>query len=166
MDASPSGCLTPPPWHIDAVWGACTPSTPPLPEPAVGRSVPAELPGGPLNEAESKALFAHFGVPTTREFAVADAAGAAEAARTLGGKAVLKVLSRQIAHKSDVGGVRVGLAADEVPAACAAMLDRVRQAGAPTPEGFLVGEMARAEVEMLLGFHRDPQLGPAVLLGL
>ena len=124
------------------------------------------MPSGALNEAESKALFAHFGVPATREFAVADAAGAAAAAAQLGGKVVLKILSRQIAHKSDVGGVRVGLTAEEVPAACAEMLERLRQAGVPAPEGFLVGELARAEVEMILGFHRDPQLGPAVLLGL
>ncbi len=125
-----------------------------------------ELPEGPLNEAEAKALFAHFGVPVTREFAVADAAGAEAAARQLGGKVVLKILSRHIAHKSDVGGVRVGLTADQVPDACAAMLASVAAAGAPTPEGFLVGELARGEVEMILGFHRDPQLGPAVLLGL
>jgi acyl-CoA synthetase (NDP forming) len=136
------------------------------PESAAALSAPANLPVGPLNEAESKALFAHFGVPATREFAVADAAGAAAAAAQLGGKVVLKILSRHVAHKSDVGGVRVGLTAEEVPAACTEMLNRLRQAGAPAPEGFLVGELARAEVEMILGFHRDPQLGPAVLLGL
>jgi acyl-CoA synthetase (NDP forming) len=124
------------------------------------------LPTGPLNEAESKALFAQFGVPATREFAVPDADGAAAAARQLGGEVVLKILSRHIAHKSEVGGVRVGLTAEEVPSACAEMLDRLRQAGGPAPEGFLVGELARAEVEMILGFHRDPQLGLAVLLGL
>jgi acetate---CoA ligase (ADP-forming) len=61
--------------------------------------------------------------------------------------------------------VRVGVTAEEVPAACGAMLDRLRAAGGPAPEGFLVGELARAEVEMILGFHRDPLLGPAVLLG-
>ncbi|HEX8930233.1 MAG TPA: acetate--CoA ligase family protein, partial [Actinomycetota bacterium] len=141
-------------------------SLPPAPEPAAVPPAPADLPAGPLNEAESKALFAHFGVPATREFAVADAAGAAAAAAQLGGKVVLKILSRHVAHKSDVGGVRVGLAAEEVPAACAEMLDRLREAGVPPPEGFLVGELARSELEMILGFHRDPQLGPAVLLGL
>jgi acyl-CoA synthetase (NDP forming) len=105
-------------------------------------------------------------LPATREFAVPDAAAAAAAARELGGRVVLKILSRHIAHKSDLGGVRVGITAEQVPDACAAMLERLREAGAPAPEGFLVGELARAEVEMILGFHRDPQLGPAVLLGL
>lgn len=139
---------------------------PPLPKPVTAEPVPANLPTGPLNEAESKALFARFGVPVTREFAVADAEGAAAAARKLSGKVVLKILSRQIAHKSDVGGVRVGVTPEDVPAACAEMLERLRQAGAPAPEGFLVGELARAQVEMILGYHRDLQLGPAVLLGL
>jgi acyl-CoA synthetase (NDP forming) len=45
------------------------------------------------------------------------------------------------------------------------MLDRLREAGAPEPEGFLVQERVRGGVEMILGFHRDPQLGPVILLG-
>jgi acyl-CoA synthetase (NDP forming) len=46
------------------------------------------------------------------------------------------------------------------------MLNRLRAAGAPAPEGFLVQEMVTGGVEMILGLIRDPQLGPAVLLGL
>ena len=128
-------------------------------------AVLAGLPAGNLNEAESKAMFARFGVPVTREHAVADAAGAEAAARALGGEVVLKILSRAIAHKSDLGGVKVGLTAEAVPEACAAMLERLRAAGAPVPEGFLVQERVRGGVEMILGFHRDPQLGPVILLG-
>lgn len=125
----------------------------------------AGLPSGNLNEAESKALFARFGVPVTREQTAADAGAAEAAARALGGEVVLKILSRAIAHKSDLGGVRVGLTAEQVPEACAAMLERLRTAGAPAPEGFLVQERIRGGVEMILGFHRDPQLGPVILLG-
>ena len=124
------------------------------------------LPAGPLNEAESKALFARFGVPVTREIVAVDAAAAQAAAEALGGRVVLKVLSREIAHKSDVGGVRVGVAAADIPAACATMLDSLRRAGAPAPEGFLVQELVKGSAEMILGFHRDPQLGPAILLGM
>jgi acyl-CoA synthetase (NDP forming) len=139
---------------------------PPLPNPvAEDASMLASLPAGNLNEAESKAIFARFGVPVTREHVAADAEGAAAAARELGGEVVLKVLSRAIAHKSDIGGVRVGLGADEVPDACATMLQRLKDAGAPDPEGFLVQERIRGGVEMILGFHRDPQLGPVILLG-
>nr|WP_245214740.1 acetate--CoA ligase family protein [Pararoseomonas indoligenes] len=138
---------------------------PPVAAPAEDASVLAGLPSGNLNEAESKAIFARFGVPVTREHAAPDAAGAEAVARTLGGEVVLKILSRAIAHKSDLGGVKVGLTAEEIPAACATMLERLRAAGAPAPEGFLVQERVRGGVEMILGFHRDPQLGPVILLG-
>ena len=47
----------------------------------------------------------------------------------------------------------------------AAMLDRLRAAGAPAVEGFLVQERVRGVAELILGFHRDPQLGPVILLG-
>ncbi|ONG44677.1 6-carboxyhexanoate--CoA ligase [Pseudoroseomonas deserti] len=125
----------------------------------------AGFPAGALNEAESKTIFARFGVAAARERVAADAAAAAAAARDLGGEVVLKLLSRAIAHKSELGGVRVGLAPQEVPEACAAMLRRLQAAGAPAPEGFLVQERIRGGVEMILGFHRDPQLGPVILLG-
>jgi acyl-CoA synthetase (NDP forming) len=132
---------------------------------AADDAVLAGFAAGNLNEAESKALFARFGVPVAREHAVPDAAAAGAAARELGGELVLKILSREIAHKSDLGGVRLGLAAEDVPEACATMLQHLRAAGAPAPEGFLVQERIRGGVEMILGFHRDPQLGPVVLLG-
>ena len=128
-------------------------------------TVLAGLPAGNLNEAESKAIFARFGMPVTREYIAADAATAAEAARALGGEVVLKVLSRAIAHKSDLGGVKVGLTADQVSEASSVMLATLRAAGAPAPEGFLVQERIRGGIEMILGFHRDPQLGPVILLG-
>lgn len=132
---------------------------------AVDKSVLAGLPPGNLNEAESKALFARFGVPVAREIVAADASAAAAAARELGGDVVLKILARAIAHKSELGGVSVGLTAEEIPAACGVMLDRLRAAGAPAPEGFLVQERIRGVAELILGFHRDPQLGPVILLG-
>ena len=138
------------------------------PAPAPTRPDPtllSGLPAGNLNEAESKALFARFGVPVTREEAAPDAQAAGAAAQRLGGELVLKVLSRAIAHKSDIGGVRVGLTPEEVPAACTSMLEALRAAGAAEPEGFLVQERVRGGVEMILGFHRDPQLGPVILLG-
>jgi acyl-CoA synthetase (NDP forming) len=46
------------------------------------------------------------------------------------------------------------------------MLEGLRRAGAPEPEGFLVQEMVKGGVEMILGFHRDPQIGPVILLGM
>jgi acyl-CoA synthetase (NDP forming) len=119
---------------------------------------------GPLNEAESKELFAFFGIAHVREMVAADAAEAERAARALGGKFVLKLLSRTIAHKSDVGGVKLGITAEEVPAACAAMEAAITARGV-AGEGFLVQEMILDGAEFILGLRRDPQLGPAVLVG-
>jgi acyl-CoA synthetase (NDP forming) len=64
---------------------------------------------GSLDEAQAKQLFARFGVPCAGEIIVTTPAEAEAAARKLGGRVVLKILSSQITHKSDVGGVAVGL---------------------------------------------------------
>ncbi|MGE3936259.1 MAG: acetate--CoA ligase family protein [Rhodospirillaceae bacterium] len=139
---------------------------PPLPAPApyVGPP-PPELPAGPLNEAESKALFARYGVPMVREIVAADAVQAADAAHRLGGRVALKVLSRRIAHKADVGGVRLDLAPADVADAAAAMTVALARAGAPAPEGFVVQEYVSGGVEMIVGVRRDRQLGAVLLVG-
>jgi len=130
------------------------------------RAAPGELTAGPMDEVQSKALFAQFGIPVVREEAAANGADAEAAARRLGPRVVLKIRSRRILHKSDLGGVKVGVAPDEVDACCHEMLARLRAAAAPEPEGFLVQELIEGGVEMILGVHRDPQLGPIVLLGM
>ena len=131
-------------------------------QPAAATDMSA-LPHGPLDEAESKQLFARFGVPSVREVSVPS--GGAAPAHGFDGPVVVKLLSRQVLHKSEVGGVKVGVAPDGVGAAIEAMNTSLQARGI-LPEGFLVQEMVRGGVEMILGFHRDPQLGPAVLLGL
>jgi acetate---CoA ligase (ADP-forming) len=135
-------------------------------DPSLQRPPPGELVAGAMDEAQSKALFARFGIPVVREEAVASGADAETAARRLGPRVVLKIRSQRIRHKSDLGGVKVGVAADEVHECCQEMLTRLRAAGAPEPEGFLVQELVTGGVEMILGIHRDPQLGPIVLLGM
>jgi acetate---CoA ligase (ADP-forming) len=130
------------------------------------RPASGELATGAMDEAESKALFARFGIPVVREEAAANSVDAEAAARRLGPRVVLKIRSRRIVHKSDLGGVKIGVTADEVHECCQEMLARFRAAGAPEPEGFLVQELIKGGVEMILGVHRDPQLGPIVLLGM
>jgi len=132
-------------------------------------TVPALVQGfksGALNELEAKQVFAAYGIPTVREAATETPEAAAAIARTFGGRVVLKALSRDIAHKSEVGGVRVGLAADELRVAGEEMLRAVTAASGVVPEGLLVQEMVAGGVELILGFHRDPHLGPAILLGM
>lgn len=125
---------------------------------------PGPLTAGPLDERESKQLFARFGIPAVRESVATNAAEAAAAAASLGERVVVKLLSRQVAHKSEVGGVEVGVAPQQVAAVTEAMAATLRQHQI-VPEGFLIQEQVRGGVEMILGFNRDPQLGPSVLLG-
>jgi acetate---CoA ligase (ADP-forming) len=94
-------------------------------------------------------------------------AAAALAAR-LGFPVAIKIVSPDISHKSDVGGVRLGLAsADEVATAVGDMLARVR-ASRPQAElrGVQVQRMARGGQELLLGVVRDPQFGSLVMVGM
>lgn len=132
---------------------------------AVGEDVRALLKPGALNEADSKRLFARFGIPVTREIVAATPAEAATAAASFNGNVVLKVLSRDVLHKSEASGVAVDVAPTDVTRTGEQMLQRFRQVTGHTPEGLLVQELVRDGIELILGFHRDPQLGPMVLLG-
>lgn len=124
-----------------------------------------DLPSGSLDEAQAKALFARFGVPCARERVVQTAAEAEQAARELGGKVVLKILSAEITHKSDVGGVAVGLTADQIGERLQQMAAQVEAQAGVRPRRFLVQEMVAGGTELILGLHRDA-LGTAVLLGM
>jgi acyl-CoA synthetase (NDP forming) len=126
----------------------------------------SDLPEGALNEAEAKQLFARFGVPCVRERIVGNAEEAIEAARELReAEVVLKILSSEITHKSDVGGVAVGVAAERVGDRLERMVTEVSERTGVRPRQFLVQEMVEGGVELILGCHRDP-LGAAVLLGM
>ncbi|WP_431282414.1 acetate--CoA ligase family protein [Humitalea sp. 24SJ18S-53] len=126
----------------------------------------AALPAGSLNEADSKALFARFGLPVVQEGSAATPDAAQAIAERIGGELVLKILSNAILHKSDVGGVRVGVPAAEIASAARDMLTQVRAATGIEPEGLLVQQRVRGGVELILGLIRDPQLGTGVLLGM
>ena len=78
---------------------------------------------------------------------------------------VLKILSAQITHKSDVGGVAVGLTAETVGARLTQMAAEVEAKAGVRPQRYLVQEMVGGGTELILGMHRDP-LGTAILLGM
>lgn len=124
----------------------------------------SDLPTGSLNEAQAKQLFSRFGVPCTRELEVSTPAQAEQAAQNLGGLVVLKLLSNTVTHKSDVGGVAVGVRAEEIGARLERMAHDVACATGERPARFLVQEMVTGGTEWILGMHRDP-LGIAILLG-
>jgi acyl-CoA synthetase (NDP forming) len=121
---------------------------------------------GALNEADSKRLFARFGIPVTREIVAATPAQAEAAAGTFSGNVVVKILSCDVLHKSEAGGVAVDVARADIADVCARMAERFRARTGHEPEGFLVQELVADGVELILGFHHDPQLGPVILLGM
>jgi acetate---CoA ligase (ADP-forming) len=123
------------------------------------------LPSGSLDEAQAKQIFARFNLTCAAEHIVTTPAEAEAAARELGGRVVLKILSSQITHKSDVGGVAVGLTTDTVGERMISMSAEVQAKAGVRPERFLVQEMVGGGTELILGMHRDA-LGTAVLLGM
>jgi acetyltransferase len=122
-----------------------------------------------LTEPEAKAVLAAYGVPTVETHVATSPEAAGEAARRIGKPVVLKILSPDITHKSDVGGVRLDLETPaEVAAAAREMLVRVRQ-HAPDARigGFSVQEMVQRPqaLELLLGMSEDHTFGPVLLFG-
>lgn len=122
-----------------------------------------------LTEPEAKAVLAAYHIPVTPMETVADATAAVEAAERLGFPVVLKVLSHQITHKSDVGGVALNLVdADAVRSAASGMLARIAGvAPKATVDGFVVQPMVRRPHahELIVGASEDPQFGPVLLFG-
>ncbi|WP_442909327.1 bifunctional acetate--CoA ligase family protein/GNAT family N-acetyltransferase [Ideonella sp. BN130291] len=123
-----------------------------------------------LGEAEAKTVLAAYGVPVVRTLTVApDADAAAAAAHSIGYPVVLKIVSPDITHKSDVGGVRLDLPdAQAVQQAAADMLQSVQRArpGARVT-GFSVQTMARRPHahETIVGASIDALFGPVILFG-
>ncbi len=123
-----------------------------------------------LTEPEAKALLAAAGVPVVATtIAGPTPQAAAQAARALGFPVVLKVLSAQISHKSDIGGVALNLESEQdVIAAAQAILTRAAQLRPDALiEGFTVQPMVRRPraLELIIGSSIDPQFGPVLLFG-
>ena len=137
--------------------------------PVASMSVTLKLPAGAatLSEAESKDVLAAYGIAVTREAFVPEGASLLAKVAKLSPPFAVKVVSRDIAHKSDVGGVKLGLG--DVLGAEDAAREVVANARRAKPDakidGVLVAEMA-AGLEVLIGVVNDPGFGPTVALGL
>ena len=121
-----------------------------------------------FNEASAKAQLRDWGVASPSEKLAATPEAVATAAADMQMPIVLKIVSADILHKTEVGGVRLGLTSAEGAAAEAAtMLEHV-QAALPDAkiDGFLLSEMAPAGPELIVGTRRDPLFGPLVMVGL
>lgn len=122
-----------------------------------------------LNEAETAAVLAAYGVQVAATRMAKTPAAVAEAAHELGGTVVLKIDSPDIPFKSDVGGVVLNLTTpEEAQQAAEAMLGRVRtRAPHAHISGFAVQEMIRrpGALELMAGITADPLFGPVILFG-
>jgi acetyl coenzyme A synthetase (ADP forming)-like protein len=137
---------------------------------AVRRIVDAALARTPvfLSEPEGHEILKAYGLPVPAFRLVKSADEAVATAREIGYPAVIKIVSPQILHKTDFGGVRVGIDSDDrMRAEYAALLTTVG-ARAPGADiwGVLVQQMAPKGTETILGMKRDPSFGPLLMFGL
>ena len=120
-----------------------------------------------LSESESKQVLAAWGIPGTREMVAQSAAAAVDAAQLLGYPVALKVDSPDIAHKTEAGVVRLGLA--DAGAVRKAFDEVMANAATHAPDaavaGALVQEMISGGTEVIVGVSYDAQLGPMLLFG-
>lgn len=144
-----------------ARWAALR-ATPPRHDAA--QTLPAKL-----NEHDTKALLAQYGVPSLPEEVCSDAEAAVRAAGRLGWPVALKILSADIAHKTEAGGVKLNIR--DAPSLRLACADVLASAQAYNPaariDGLLVQPMASGGVaELIAGVTHDPVFGPALTVGL
>ncbi len=123
----------------------------------------ASASGSRLNEVDACAVFSTLGIP----FAAAQVINEPTAEVSLRFPVAAKVLSSDVPHKTDAGGVVLAISdASGLRDAAATILERVGQSQPHARiDGILVQEMASGLAEVILGFRRDPQLGPVVVLG-
>jgi acetyl coenzyme A synthetase (ADP forming)-like protein len=120
-----------------------------------------------LTEAEAMEVLGAYGIPTVPWRRAVSADEAAAAARAIGFPVVLKVISASIVHKSDVGGVVLGLSSEkEVREGYARMLQRVKERAGVVPESVFVQAMIPGGRETIVGSTRDPKAGPLLMFGL
>lgn len=121
-----------------------------------------------LTEVESKQILGEAGIPVARAELATTREEAATAAGQIGLPVVLKIVSPDISHKSDVGGVKLDLGSEEEVAAAFDEIVAAAQRAQPeaTVLGVSVQEMARPGVEVIMGMTKDPQFGPVLMFGL
>lgn len=119
-------------------------------------------------EASAKGVLAEAGLPVPQEVIVASRDEALAAARRLGFPLVLKIVSPDIAHKTEVGGVFVGVRSEaQLAEEYGRLLERVAlNAPQARIHGVLLAQMVQGGVELILGTTQDPVFGPMVMVGL
>jgi len=130
-------------------------------------SAPLLAPNRPFSEVEAKAILVGIGIATPQEF-IARTAGEAEAfAQKAGRRVAIKVVSPDILHKTEVGGVALDIAPGDTRATVETMARKVAMTAPDARiDGYLVSPMLKGGVECIVGVHNDPLFGPIVMFGL
>lgn len=147
--------------HFPKAWDRPLPIAPDL------SGCPRIAAGAALSEAEAKALLAQAGVAVPTEYLVQDAAGALAAGASIGRQVAIKVVSADLPHKTDVGGVALDVAIENAGTVLETMASTVAEKAPHAKiEGYLVTPMLTGGVECFVGVRRDPLFGPVVVFGL
>jgi acetate---CoA ligase (ADP-forming) len=128
----------------------------------------AKARGAALSETDSKRVLDCYGIAIPREILAGDPEQAVRAAREIGGAVALKIVSPDILHKTEAGGVKLGLSSpqDVSTAAADILASAKRYAPEARIDGVSVQQMIPAGIEIVLGVKNDRQFGPLVAAGL
>lgn len=119
-----------------------------------------------LNEYASKSLLKKWNIPFGEEILVRSPAKAVAAARKIGYPVVLKVVSATLTHKSDAGGVILDIRNERsLLAAWKQIRQNVKGHGGHIIDGMLVAKQSKNGIELVLGIHRDPEVGVVIMVG-
>lgn len=132
-----------------------------------GKTQPGSCAATALNEMQAKRLLAQYGLPAPTELLCTTADEAAAAAAEVGYPVVAKIVSPDIQHKTEFGGVLLNLQdAEAVRHAYDTLMARAaRLAGKPLIQGVLIAPLVKKGIETILGVHVDPIFGPMVMFG-
>jgi acetyltransferase len=121
-----------------------------------------------LSETDSKRILACYGIATPREILARDPEQAASAAGQISGPVAVKIVSPDILHKTEAGGVKLGLSTPEQVRAAAVdiLASAKRYAPQARIDGVSVQQMVPPGLEMVLGVKNDRQFGPLIAVGL
>lgn len=118
-----------------------------------------------LNEADSLALLAQRGIPVVPYRLCHSRADAEAAVKAIGGSVVVKGCSADIAHKSELGLVKLGVTSPEQAGEIYAQMESIIRKQGSRFDGVIVAAMASGRREVIIGAHRDPVFGPVVAVG-
>ena len=133
----------------------------------LSRRVPAADGLSVLNEADSKALLRAYGIKSPKEIVATGVDAVVRAAKEIGYPVVVKLLAAEVTHKSDIGGVILGIRNEaELRTAHARLAENLAKARPGSKlDQVIVAQQVAGGVELVLGVQRDPEVGPVLMFG-